>query len=64
MSSRVMSSLNYFVPDIDVYSIDEAFPNLKKIHSQTLLDEMVITKKLIYQWTGIPGSIGVAPTKT
>mgnify|MGYP001277468019 FL=1 len=30
MSSRVMSSLNYFVPDIEVYSIDEAFLNLKK----------------------------------
>ena len=64
MSSRVMSSLNYFVPDIEVYSIDEAFLNLKKIHSQTLLDEMVRIKKLIYQWTGIPVSIGVAPTKT
>ena len=64
MSSRVMSSLNYFVPDIEVYSIDEAFLNLKKIHSLTLLDEMVRIKKLIYQWTGIPVSIGVGPTKT
>ena len=64
MSSRVMSSLNYFVPDIEIYSIDEAFLNLEKINSLTLLDEMIRIRKLIYQWTGIPVSIGVGPTKT
>jgi DNA polymerase V len=59
MSSRVMSSLKYFVPDIEIYSIDEAFLNLEKINSLTLLDEMITIRKLIYQWTGIPVSIGV-----
>ena len=64
MSSRVMSSLKHFVPDIEIYSIDEAFLNLEKINSLTLLDEMITIRKLIYQWTGIPVSIGVGPTKT
>ena len=59
MSSRVMSSLKHFVPDIEIYSIDEAFLNLEKINSLTLLDEMITIRKLIYQWTGIPVSIGV-----
>jgi len=64
MSSRVMTSLNFFVPDIEIYSIDEAFLSLEKINGVTVLDEMVKIRKLIYQWTGIPVSIGVGPTKT
>ena len=32
MSSRVMSSLNYFVPDMEIYSIDEAFLDLRKFN--------------------------------
>jgi len=64
MSSRVMTSLNFFVPDIEIYSIDEAFLSLEKINGVTVLDEMVKIRRLIYQWTGIPVSIGVGPTKT
>jgi DNA polymerase V len=52
------------VPDIEIYSIDEAFLSLEKINGVTVLDEMVKIRKLIYQWTGIPVSIGVGPTKT
>ena len=64
MSSRVMTSLNFFVPNIEIYSIDEAFLSLEKINGVTVLDEMVEIRRLIYQWTGIPVSIGVGPTKT
>ncbi len=64
MSSRVMNSLNYFIPDIEIYSIDEAFISLKNFNKKTLLDEMLIIRQSIYQWTGIPVSIGVGPTKT
>ena len=31
MSSRVMNSLNFFVPDMEIYSIDEAFLSLKNL---------------------------------
>ena len=64
MSSRVMNSLHYFAPDMEIYSIDEAFLSLKKFNNKTLLDEMFTIRQSIYQWTGIPVSIGVGPTKT
>ncbi|MDA9973404.1 Y-family DNA polymerase [Alphaproteobacteria bacterium] len=64
MSSRVMSVLNYFVPNIEIYSIDEAFLSLKNINVQSLQDEMSEIRECIYQWTGIPVSIGIGPTKT
>ena len=64
MSARVMDSLNYFVPDMEIYSIDEAFISLKGFNLNSLVEEMSDIRKLIYQWTGIPTSIGVGPTKT
>ena len=64
MSSRVMSVLNSFVPHIEIYSIDEAFLNLKHFNAQSLQNEMSKIRERIYQWTGIPVSIGVGPTKT
>ncbi|MDC0093873.1 Y-family DNA polymerase [Alphaproteobacteria bacterium] len=64
MSSRVMSVLNYFIPNIEIYSIDEAFLSLKKFNVQSLNDEMSKIKECVYQWTGIPVSIGIGPTKT
>ena len=64
MSSRVMSVLNYFIPNIEIYSIDEAFLNLKNFNIQSLQDEMFEIRERIYQWTGIPVSIGIGPTKT
>ena len=42
MSSRVMSSLNYFVPDMEIYSIDEAFLDLRKFNGNTISEEMVV----------------------
>ena len=64
MSSRVMSVLNYFIPNIEIYSIDEAFLNLKNFNIQSLQDEMFKIRERIYQLTGIPVSIGIGPTKT
>ena len=64
MSSRVMSVLNYFISNIEIYSIDEAFLNLKNFNIQSLQDEMFKIRERIYQWTGIPVSIGIGPTKT
>ena len=64
MSSRVMSSLNHFVPDMEIYSIDEAFLCLKNFNHKILSDEMFKIRQLIHKWTGIPVSIGVGPTKT
>ncbi|MFT6072955.1 MAG: DNA polymerase V [Alphaproteobacteria bacterium] len=62
MSARVMQSLNHFVPDIEVYSIDEAFLRLDGFTD--LINHCHDIRKKVIQWTGIPISIGIAPTKT
>ena len=49
-------------PEMEIYSIDEAFVNLKGINNLIEYSESVIKK--IKQYTGIPVSIGIAKTKT
>ena len=65
MSRRVMSLLSTYTPKLDIYSIDEAFLDLSDMGSQEWLTTycrgMV---KDITKGTGIPISLGVAPTKT
>ena len=63
MSNRVMQTLCQFTPEMEIYSIDEAFLGLDGI--QENLDsygrEM---RKRVLQWTGMPVSVGIAKTKT
>ena len=62
MSERVMHNLGRWFPKLDVYSIDEAFGWLGGVAD---LDRYVPTiRASVIQNTGIPVSIGVAPTKT
>jgi nucleotidyltransferase/DNA polymerase involved in DNA repair len=63
MSNRVMSILRKLTPGIEVYSIDEAFVDFG---GMTGREEQVARdlRATILQWTGIPVSIGIAPTKT
>lgn len=61
MSHRVMNSLALFVPEVQVYSIDEAFLTLEKENAEQKAKEI---RKAILQWTGIPVSIGIGRTKT
>jgi DNA polymerase V len=63
LSQRVMSSLAYFSPDIEVYSIDEAFMRFSpNIHDPSIYGQQV--RATVAKWTGIPVSLGIAPTKT
>ena len=64
MSHRVMSSLQMLAPDMEVYSIDEAFLCFDGFSPHTLFDTAKTIRSKIYQWTGIPTSFGIAPTKT
>jgi len=61
MSSRVMNVLSMFSPDMEVYSIDEAFLYLPAIESPYELAEKIRTT--VRQWTGIPVSVGISKTK-
>jgi DNA polymerase V len=62
MSRRVMQVLGRFAPAQEVYSIDECFLSLAGLpydltaHAQDIV-------RTVRQWTGIPVSIGLAPTK-
>lgn len=64
MSRRVMNLLKENTPNIEIYSIDEAFINLCNIPEDSLKNLGQNLVKKIYQYTGIPVSIGIAPTKT
>ena len=63
MSSRVMSILRQFSPDVEVYSIDEAFLALNVIENESLNKLGHKMRNRILQWTGLPTCVGIAPTK-
>jgi DNA polymerase V len=63
MSQRVMSVLAGFAPRAEVYSIDECFLDLTGIPGN-LTEYCMHIGKIVKQYTGIPISIGIAPTKT
>ncbi len=63
MSARVTETLTQFVPEIEIYSIDEAFLNLSGFSGDlnTLANNI---KNTVRRNTGIPISVGIGPTKT
>jgi DNA polymerase V len=63
MSSRVMKTLLFFTPEMEIYSIDEAFLNLSGLGCY-LKDYAMKIRQRVRKWTGIPVSIGIAHTKT
>ncbi len=68
MSRRVMAVLARFAPEMEVYSIDEAFLDLcgcGRLDRHDNLTEYARTiRATVMQWTGIPVSVGIARTKT
>ena len=65
ISNRVMNVLSDLCPEIDIYSIDEAFLDLRSFKKNIdLVNFSYDCKRKIREWVGIPVSIGIAPTKT
>jgi DNA polymerase V len=62
MSGRVMSVLRGFTPKLEIYSIDEAFLSLTGFDKR-LEDHVRELRRTVLRWTGIPVSVGIAPTK-
>ena len=71
LSRRIISILHDFSPDVEQYSIDEAFirfssmetgKNQQKNPDYTALGEKI--RSTILQWVGIPCGIGFASSKT
>ncbi|MPR33063.1 Y-family DNA polymerase [Salmonirosea aquatica] len=66
LSARVMATLGRFVDQVEIYSIDEAFLDFEGFaHLYPDLHQLALTlQSTVRQWTRIPVSIGMAPTKT
>ena len=64
LSHRVMSILQQMEPEVEIYSIDEAFVRLPKRADSNLTGHALDLRKTIKKHVGIPVSIGIAPTKT
>lgn len=63
MSTRVMNILKQFSPDVEIYSIDEAFLEFKGFDLYDFQEYATKIRERILQWTGIPTCVGIAPTK-
>lgn len=63
MSSRVMNTLATYSPDIEIYSIDEAFLKFEGFDLYNLEKYGLNIQKTVTKNTGIPISVGFAPTK-
>ena len=62
MSNRFQMILNSLVPEVEIYSIDEAFINFSGFNDLKSFGERIVKK--IIKDTGIPVCLGIAPTKT
>jgi DNA polymerase V len=63
MSRRVTEVLTEFSPDVEVYSIDESFVGFHGFDPATLEARGQRLRQTVRQWTGIPVSVGFAPTR-
>ena len=64
ISNRVMSIISRYVPDVEIYSIDEAFIKFDGFSKEEANEKCSDIIKTILKWTGIHVSIGLAPTKS
>lgn len=68
ISSRVMRTLEELCPSVEIYSIDEAFLDLRgqrQCRGDESLDDLgQHIRRTVYQHVGVPVCVGIAPTKT
>ena len=64
MSSRVMKILSRYTPDIEIYSIDEAFLKFQGFDHLNLQEYALGIVETVKRSTGIDICIGIAPTKS
>jgi DNA polymerase V len=64
MMRRVTGIVSEVWPEMEIYSIDESFTDLKMFHAHDLEAMAVELRERILQQTGIPVCIGIAPTRS
>jgi DNA polymerase V len=63
MSRRVMSILESYASELEIYSIDEAFLKFEGFTAAQLASLGREIREKVHRWTGIPITVGFAPTK-
>lgn len=64
MSARIMAILREEAPEVIQYSIDEAFLDLRGMEHMNLHEWGQNLCRKVLKWTGMPVSLGIAPTNT
>ena len=64
MSRRVMTVLADFAPEVEPYSIDEAFLHLSLPETADYFAYGKQIRHKVMKWIGIPVGVGIAPTRT
>ena len=64
MSHRVMNIISDFSPEVEIYSIDEAFLTFDEMPREKQISICKNIKQEVFRYTAIPVSIGIACTKT
>ena len=64
ISSRVMATIGTIVPEIEIYSIDEAFLDMSLWEGEMLETKGRNIVARVRREVGVPTSLGIAPTKT
>ena len=63
MSNRVMTILNDFSPNQEIYSIDECFLDISGFDRDLIAYGQEMRGRIL-QWTGLPVCVGIGATKT
>lgn len=58
-----MQVLSSFSPEMEIYSIDEAFLSFTGMQKNNLTNYAKEIRQTVYQYTGIPTCVGIGPTK-
>ncbi|MFL9838425.1 Y-family DNA polymerase [Flavobacterium sp. ST-75] len=64
LSERVMKIMEGFTPNVEVYSIDEAFLDFNGVNVNDFYTYGVEMRERVWKWIGLPICVGIAPTKT
>ena len=64
LSARVMATMEEICPEIEQYSIDEAFIPMPEALAVNAEEIAITLKETVYRWTCIPVSVGIGPTRT
>lgn len=64
LSNRVMQTMRLFTPNVEEYSIDEAFLDFEGVEIPDYHAYGLQMRERVKQWLSLPICVGIAPTKT